>query len=767
METAEFIEILKKDENYRGQIVYSKRIPPREATFGVLKQPLPKILEESLRKLGITKLYHHQVQAIDLVRQGENVIIVTGTASGKSLCYNIPVLEAILKNRRNASLYLFPTKALAQDQLRILHQFKLPGQVPATYDGDTPIDERAWIRSNANIVLTNPDMLHYGILPHHKMWANFFLNLKYVVIDEVHILRGVFGSNVANIIRRLRRVCTHYGSKPQLILSSATVANPKELAENLIGVKVEVVDRDCSPCGEKFFLFWNPPYLDQSRERRKSSNSEATYLFVQLAKNAIRNITFSKSRRTAELVFKYARDELKDRPDVLSKTSSYRAGYLAPERRAIEQRLFSGELLGVSSTNALELGIDIGTLDACVINGFPGTIASTWQQAGRAGRKQDASLALLVAQDDPLDQYYMRYPGAFFGRSHEQAIIDFENPYILSKHLLCAAYEIPLSPEDEEYFGKFFLSVVKSLAEEGELLERKSRWFWIKREFPAQSVNIRSASQDTYSVVEMESGTLLGTIDSATAFIYIHPGAIYLHQGDSYLVVELDLAEKVAFVEPIYGDYYTQPREETTLTVLSEIRRKDCGFTSVSFGKVDVTSHVIAYQKRRIFTGEILGVEELDLPPQRFKTEAFWFTIPNNVLNALKLDNLQLAGGIHAIEHASIALLPVYAMCDRWDIGGVSTPLHFHTGMPTIFIYDGFEGGIGIAATGYELCEELLKATSVSIKDCGCREGCPSCIQSPKCGNWNEPLDKQAAIKILDKLLGWREKSRGRSLEGF
>ncbi|MEW6188739.1 MAG: DEAD/DEAH box helicase [Actinomycetota bacterium] len=758
MDILEFIEALKRDENYRGQIVYLKRIPPRKATFGVLKQSLHEILEESLRKLGIIKLYRHQVQAIDLVRQGKNVTIVTGTASGKSLCYNIPVLEAILKNRRNTALYLFPTKALAQDQLRILRQFKLQGQIPATYDGDTPIDERARIRSNANIVLTNPDMLHYGILPHHRMWANFFLNLKYVVIDEVHALRGVFGSNVANIIRRLRRVCAHYGSKPQFILSSATVANPKELAENLTGVEVEVVDRDCSPCGEKFFLFWNPPYLDQSKERRKSSNSEATYLFVQLAKKAIKNITFSKSRRTAELVFKYARDELKDSPDVLSRTSSYRAGYLAPERRAIEQRLFSGELLGVSSTNALELGIDIGTLDACVINGFPGTIASTWQQAGRAGRKQDASLAILVAQDDPLDQYYMRYPGAFFGRSHEQAIIDFENPYILSKHLLCAAYEIPLSSEDEEYFGKFFLSMVKSLAEEGELLERKSKWFWMKREFPAQFVNIRSASQDTYSIVEMESGTLLGTIDSAMAFIYIHPGAIYLHQGDSYLVVELDLDEKVAFVKPTYGDYYTQPREETTLRVLSEIRRKDFSFTPVSFGEVDVTSHIIAYQKRRIFTGEILGVEELDLPPQRFKTEAFWFTIPNKVADELKLDNPQLAGGIHAIEHASIALLPVYAMCDRWDIGGVSTPLHFHTGMPTIFIYDGFEGGVGIAARGYELCEKLLKATLVSIKECECREGCPSCIQSPKCGNWNEPLDKQAAIKILDKLLGRREK---------
>jgi len=748
-----FVNSIKSSPTYRGQIAHVERISPREAVFRKPEHPLPSQIKQCLADLGITNLYRHQAKAIDLVHQGKNVIVVTGTASGKSLCYNVPALEAISENAKNTALYLFPTKALAQDQLRVLGGFDLPSLVSAAYDGDTPTDERAWIRRNANVVLTNPDMLHYGILPNHRMWGDFLLNLGYVVVDEAHVFRGVFGSNVANLIRRLRRLCKHYRSNPQFILSSATVANPGEHAQGLTGLDVEVVEEDCSPRGEKVFLFWNPPHLDEVKERRRSSNSEAAYLFASLVRSGIRNITFSKSRQTAELVFKYAREELKDNVELLDEVRSYRAGYLAPERREIERGLFSGELLGVSSTNALELGVDIGTLDACVINGYPGTITSTWQQAGRAGRRRGSSLAILVAQDDPLDQYYMKHPEAFYGKSCEEAIVDFENPSILSQHLICAAYELPLTEEDGEFFGQAYPEVLKSLLSRGELMERKSRWFWAGRRVPAQEVNIRSASRDIYSIVELGTGILLGTIDSTTAFIYIHPGAIYLHQGDSYLVVDLDLEAKVAFVEKARGDYYTQPREETSLVVLGEDLRREIGRTRVRFGRVDVTSHVIAFQRRRIFTGEVLGTEELDLPPQRFETEAFWFVIPDDVSSRLALGELELAGGIHAVEHAAIALLPMYAMCDRWDIGGVSTPFHEHTGFPSVFIYDGFEGGVGIAARGYDLCENLLRETLSHIKDCECKMGCPSCIQSPKCGNWNEPLNKKVAIEILEKIL--------------
>ena len=754
IEIADFLEDLKKDEDYEGQIVSVKKIPRRKAVYKNPAKPLSPALQEVLARMGIRKLYSHQADAIDHIRTGGNVVVVTGTASGKSLCYNIPALESVLEDRKNCSLYLFPTKALAQDQLRVLTEFKTPSLRAATYDGDTPSDERYWVRTNANLVLSNPDMLHFGILPHHRMWGNFFLNLKFVVIDELHTLRGVFGSNVANVIRRLRRVCSLYGSAPQFILASATIANPKELAEKLVGAPVELVDNDGSPRGMKHFVFWNPPFLDPACEKRKSSNSEATYLFARLVRFGFKNITFSRSRQTAELVFKYAREELKDEPELAARISSYRAGYLAPERRRIEQKLFSGQLLGVSSTNALELGIDIGSLDACVINGFPGTIASTWQQAGRAGRTQKSSLAVLIGRDNPLDQYYVTHPKSFFGKPHEEAIIDQANQKILEKHLACAAYETPLREKDVEFFGAAGFDAIGRLVERGELLERKKRWYFVKHGFPTEKVSIRSASQNVYTIADAETGTILGTMDASSAFIYLHPGAIYLHQGDSYLVSALDMDEQVAFVEIAQGDYYTQPRENTTIEILREKKKRVLGKTTIFRGDVNVTSQVTAFQRRRIYTGEALSFEELDLPEQQFKTEAFWFVLTEGVLAALKLDDRELAGGIHAAEHGSIALLPVYAICDRWDIGGVSTPFHFQTGLPTIFVYDGFEGGIGITARGFEIAEKLLDSALESIRTCPCKEGCPSCVQSPKCGNWNEPLDKKAAVRILEEALG-------------
>lgn len=751
MRISEFIEQIKTDEFYRGQIVHEEIIPAQHPIAAALKKPLHPVIQERLRDLGIDALYDHQTETINAVRQGKNIILVSGTSSGKSLCYNIPVLESMLESRKNTALYLFPTKALAQDQLRALFEFKVNEAVPATYDGDTPSEERSWVRKNANLILSNPDMLHQGILPRHAQWGNFFLNLRFVIIDEAHTLRGIFGSNVANVIRRLRRICAAYGSDPQFILTSATIGNPQELAENLTGLPFEVVEKDGSPRGEKNFLFWNPPFLDETKERRKSANSETVSLFLQLVRAGIKTLVFSKSRKAAELVYKYSRQEIEKK--LARRIAPYRAGYLARDRREIEKRLFTGDLLGVSSTNALELGIDIGNLDAVIINGFPGTVASTWQQAGRAGRRQTESMAVLIGHDDPLDQYYMNHPEVFFGKSHEAALVDGANPVILAKHLVCAAYEKPLTEDDAAFFGESFLAMVEELAADGRLVRRKAKWYWPGRVFPAQQVDIRSSSTETYSIVEAETGALLGTADPSTVYLYLHPGAIYLHQGDSYLVLELNNREKVALVEGVSPDYYTQPLDQTDIEVLKVESKRHLGRTEIYFGQVRVTTTVTGFQKKHILTDSLMEVAELDLPPQVFNTEALWFIIPDVLVRSLRLTPHQLAGGIHAAEHASIALLPVYTMCDRWDIGGVSTPFHSDTGEPTIFIYDGYEGGVGITRKDYQLCEQHLSATLTAIKDCQCQEGCPSCVQSPKCGNFNEPLDKQAAIRILSKIL--------------
>jgi len=750
-EIASILEYLTGMGEYRDQIAHRRELPVKPASFGEPEHALEDGLKERLSRIGINRLYTHQALAFDLVKDGKNVLTVSGTASGKSLCYNLPVLDELLSNKKAKALYLFPTKALAQDQLRAINELDFPGMV-ATYDGDTPREDRARIRRQASVVLSNPDMLHYGVLPAHRQWANFFLNLKYVIVDEVHVLRGVFGSNVAQVVRRLRRICHHYGSHPQFIMTSATVANPKELAERLTGLEVDVVTEDGAPRGQKTWVFWNPPLVEESLGKRKSITWETTWLLGELSKEYLRTIAFSRSRKLAELVLNYERKYLSDRPDIAERIASYRAGYLPGQRRMIEERLFSGELLGVSTTNALELGIDVGALDACIMNGFPGTISSTWQQAGRAGRTVGESLAVLVAGDDPLDQYYINHPEYFFGRNFEEAIIDLDNQKILGKHLRCAAYELPLSIADRHYFGESFEIAVNSLLQSGELKERKAKWFLGSMGFPAQEVNIRSASKSVYQIIEEDTGQLLGTTESTRAFLEVHPGAVYLHQGEPYVVRALDIVEKVALVEKASEDYYTEAREETDIQVISEIENRRIGKVELSFGQVEVTTHIVAFQKKSL-DSKVIGMEELDLPPLRFQTEAVWFTVPDEFVTRLNLDERELAGGIHAVEHAGIAMLPVFAMCDRWDIGGVSTPFHPHTAQATIFIYDGFEGGIGIAGRGFRVAEEHLKTTLEIIETCPCKDGCPSCIQSPKCGNWNEPLDKKAAIGILREIL--------------
>ena len=755
MDVRAFLEELKRQPGYDGQVVYERFVPPRTARYAELSPPLPPALLESLQTQGITRLYTHQVEAVAAVRQHRHVVVVTPTASGKTLCYNLPVLETLLTDPDTRALYLFPTKALAQDQADALAEFGLPNLTCDTYDGDTPSAQRRTIRERAQIILTNPDMLHLGILPQHYRWANFFRHLRYVVIDDVHIYRGVFGSNVANILRRLRRVCRLHGADPVFICTSATIANPAEFVSALLSVPVTVVDADGSPGGPRWFVFWNPPIIDPARAHRRSSYSEATALFVELIRAEVRTIVFAQARKITELIYRYARMELEAHaPQLAGRISAYRAGYLPEERRAIERRLFSGDLLGVASTSALELGIDVGTLDAALLVGYPGTIASTWQRAGRAGRGTDDALVVLIALEDALDQYLMRNPEYLLARPSEHAVIDPENPYILAAHLRCAAAELPLWDRDVELFGPRTLEIARILEEHGELGRRRDRWYWIKPGYPAQDVEVRTASGNPFRIFDESRHRLVGTVDAARAFEQVHPGAVYLHQGEVYVVRQLDLTRRVASVVPGDADYYTQPRSTTDLDILESHKQRPWGPTTVFFGDVEVTTQVNAFARKRLFSEEVLGEEPLDLPEQRLQTTAVWFAIPAQLEARVRRQGLDLAGGIHAVEHAAIGVLPLFAMCDRWDLGGVSYPAYPELGAPAIFIYEGHPGGVGIVEKGYELLDELMAATLRTIEACPCEAGCPSCIQSPKCGNMNEPLDKAAAIFLLRGLLG-------------
>jgi DEAD/DEAH box helicase domain-containing protein len=520
----------------------------------------------------------------------------------------------------------------------------------------------------------------------------------------------------------------------------------------LTGLPFKEVKEDTSPSGKRWFIFWNPPFI-LGKEKRRSSNLEATELLVEALRSGVKTIVFSKSKQSAELIFKYAQERLKEVPQLAQALAVYRAGYLPQERRQIEKKLFAGELKGVSATSALELGIDIGNLDVSILNGYPGTISSTWQQAGRAGRKTQKCVSILVAQEDPLDQYFMNHPQDFFKRSHEAAIIDVENPYLLFQHLLCAAYEYPLTLGDQMFFGQHLTAVLDKLVSLGFLKQKGEKWYLQKKTYPAKEINLRSSSQESFSIVEAETGCLLGTLDENTAFLYVHPGAIYLHQGESYLVLELNVGKKVAIVKQESLPYFTQPREESSLEILKIKEKGGSGQVQAWLGEVEVTTRVTAFQKKAILTGKVIGKEYLDLPPQRFRTEAAWFIVPETLIEKLQLNQHQLAGGLHAIEHGAIALLPLIALCDRWDVGGVSTPTHHQTDEASIFIYDAYQGGVGIARRCFNQINTHLSQTYHLIKDCPCDEGCPSCIQSPKCGNWNEPLDKEAAISILKELL--------------
>ena len=755
MDAIGFLETIKSSPDYRSQIACVKRIPARRAHYGEANPPVSGRIAEALARLGIARLYSHQAEAIEAVRSGENIVVVTGTASGKTLCYNIPVLEALEEDHRARALYVFPTKALAQDQLGKLKLYGLPDLVAATYDGDTPRQDRPFVKIGANVVLTNPDMLHVGILPYHTTWSDLFRNLRYVVVDEVHTYRGVFGAHVANILRRLRRIAAYYGSNPQFVCASATVTDPHTLVRDLTGEDARVIDRDGSPAGEKVFAFWNPPYLAAKGERR-SANSEAVALFTRLVGYGVRTIVFTKARKTAELILRYARIALRDEKSPnADRIMAYRAGYTPAERREIERLLFSGELVGVTSTTALEVGVDIGGLDAAVITGYPGSIASTWQQAGRAGRGMQQSLAALVAYDDPIDQFLMRNPDFFFAGAHERAIVDHQNPYILADHLLCAAYELPIANDEVDgLFGERAWDVLGVL-EELEQLGYNGRWYWPGGEYPAKNVNIRSSSSESYNIVSVEKeGALLGTVDGASAFDVVHPGAVYLHAGESYVVTHLDLDGKAAYVQRSDVNYYTTAGTRTWAEVREQLTSQCIGETEIRFGDVTVGNQVTHFWRKKLFSDETIDRTPLELPEAHLDTQAAWIVLPTELTHRLVGRGFDPIGTIHAIEHASIGILPLIALCDRNDIGGVSHPSHPDTeDRAAIFIYDGHAGGVGIARAAYDHIEDLLDATLRTIEDCRCDNGCPGCVQSPKCGSNNEPLDKAGAAFLLRELL--------------
>ncbi len=759
---SQVIAQLKQQPAYRGQIVHVERLPARRARYGRLNAPLPRALSAALQANGAQRLYSHQAQAINAVRAGKHVILTTPTASGKSLAYHLPVLEAILADVRARALYLFPTKALAQDQLRALQALTQSAARNihfAPYDGDTPPNERAAHRRQAHIVLTNPDMLHLGILPHHGLWANFFRHLRFVVIDEAHVYRGVFGSHVAAVLRRLRRICAFYGAQPVFILCTATIANPGEHAQRLTGLDMQVISDDGSPQGAKTFLLWNPPFIDRARSVRRSANTEAARLTAALVQAGLRTITFARTRRAAEVILRHARQTLaQESPQLASLVKSYRGGYRPEERRQIERELFRGQLLGVTATSALELGIDVGQLDAAVIAGYPGTIASTWQQAGRAGRGARESLAVLVARDGPLDQYFMRHAAGLFGRPHERAMVAPDNVYVLEKHLPCAARELPLSAKAEALFGAGFIPAMMRLEEQAALVydAHQDRWRYPHDDYPAGRVNLRSIAGERFALRdESRNGQLLEEIEASSALFRVHPGAIYLHQGESYRVTRLDLTHRQALLKPVEADYTTQPRQINDLRVVRSFRHRHLGLATAFLGAVRVTQQVVGYTCHGQFDETEAGAAEivpLNLPAQAYDTLAFWFDVPPEVSRQAMRRRGDLEGGLHAVEHATVGLLPLFAMCDRLDVDGVSTPRHADTGRAQVFVYDAYPGGVGIAEQGFALLPELLQVTAKTVRDCPCQDGCPSCIQSPHCGRNNDPLDKAAAALILGAL---------------
>ena len=722
------------------ELAYLGSEAQRDATYAELPESLAPAVRAAI---GVGRLYSHQRATWDAVARGQHVCIATGTASGKTLAFNLPVLDAVARDSKARALYLYPTKALAQDQFRALTSLGLAGLRPAIYDGDTPLEHRREIRRTANVILTNPDMLHVGLLPNHDRWGDFLANLGTVVVDEAHVYRGVFGSHVANVLRRLRRLARIYGASPQVLFASATISNPGELGAALLGDRLTVVSDDGAPRPERTVVLWNPPLIDADLGLRASALAEAAKLQATFVEHGLRTLTFAKSRKAAELIHRFTAERVGDDTQL----SPYRAGYTAAQRREIERRLADGDLLGVSATNALELGIDIGLLDCVISVGFPGTVSSLRQQWGRAGRRGNG-LAVLVASEDALDQFFMRDPDKLLGRRVEAAILDHANRRVLGGHVRAAAYEAPLTDDDVDILGPEALELA---AVDPELRTTPAGIVWGGRDHPAARVPLRAADADVFTIVDASTGSILGQIERSRAYGTVHAGAVYLHLGESYLVRELDLAALHAVVEPFAGDWYTQTKKETTTAIVCARRSEERLGLTLQFGELEVTEHVVAYERRTVASQERIELVPLDLPSTSFATEAVWFCPEPGHLAGLE-EMPRLLGTLHAAEHALIALLPLWAMCDRWDIGGLSTNIHPQTLRPTVFVYDGHPGGVGITERGYEEFEGWVADTAELVRTCPCSAGCPSCVQSPKCGNLNEMLDKGGAALFLNRL---------------
>ncbi len=757
VDAVDTLDAIAADPELYERMVYRTNLAARPARTAPLVTELHPELIARLASQGIADLYTHQASAIDLLHAGTDVVVATGTASGKSLCYQLPIVDAAIRNAADTALLIFPTKALAQDQLRSLRSWLVPGLRAVTYDGDTPPDDRTWARKNATVLLSNPEMIHQGMLPYHQRWSTFLMRLKLVVIDELHATRGIFGSHVANVLRRLLRVCEHYGSTPTFCFASATIGNPAELATTMLGRPVTLVDDDGSPQAERGFAFWQRPLLDAVSGARASANVETADLLSRFVAAGHPTLAFTRSRRGAELVATHARRLCATRaPGAVDRIAAYRAGYLADERRALEQRLTSGELLGVAATNALELGIDVGGLDAVVLNGFPGTLASLRQQAGRAGRSGQRAAAVLVAGDDQLDQWYASHPDELFTRAPEAAVVNPENPFVLRPHVACAAHELPLTTDDTRWFGDGLDDAVRHLVQDDLLKPRAGKMYWAGRRPPAPEVGLRSGSNAEFTLVSTEADRpVIGTVDGARIYSVAHPGAIYLHQGRQWRVERLDVDGREAHLAPAEDvDEYTQAREKTDIAVLAAEAQRPCGAGTAFVGTVEVTNQVVGYQRKRASTNESIETVPLDVPPRSLSTQAVWYTLAPEVLVAAGIAPPQVLGAVHAAEHALIGMLPLFAICDRWDVGGVSMAIHPATHQPSIFIYDGYPGGAGIAHLAYSDVDEHVRATSELVDACPCEAGCPSCVQSPKCGNWNEYLDKAAAQRLLHTLRG-------------
>ena len=757
---ADYLTALKSSPRFAQQVVHHEELDAYPAAFGINRIEWPKPLEEGLKQMGIDALYQHQVNATDAVRRGENVIVSTPTASGKSLIYNLPVFEQIMRAPDSTALYLFPLKALAQDQLRAIQELAsmLPEELlpeAAIYDGDTSAYKRKKLRDRPpNILISNPDMLHLSMLGYHSTWAGFFPRLTHVILDEVHTYRGIFGSHMAWVLRRLKRICAFYGSRPQFILSSATVANPDELARDLLGDDATVISESGAPRAKRNFVFINPA---------DSAATAASQLLEASLKRGLRTIVYTQSRKLTELVSIWTQQRL---GKLSHKLTSYRAGYLPEERRDIEARLSDGSLLGVIATSALELGIDIGDLDICILVGYPGTVMTTWQRGGRVGRKQNESLIILVALEDSLDQHFMRNPKDFFSREIEATVLNPSNKTIVKRHLICAAAEQPIKTDEVIVGDAAVREVVAELVEEASLLLTADEKYWVgARKYPHREVDLRGTGQ-TFIIRNNTDRRALGEIDFMRCFKECHPGAVYLHRGKTWLISDLDLETHEVTAVRKNVNYFTRTMGNKTTEILKTYHTTEMHNFSVSFGYLRVTDTVTGFQRRLVAGQKLISMEQLDLPPLVFETEGLWIEIPEAVQKRIEREQFHFMGGIHALEHGAISIFPLLVLCDRNDVGGIAHPFHEQLSRAAVFIYDGYPGGVGLARKAFEKIEELLYLTQKTIGDCPCEVGCPSCVHSPKCGSGNRPIDKQSALEILTDLLKNKTAAAGRPQTG-